>query len=404
MSATRNPVQWLARLVVDAVRAAAHHRLALSSIGLVVVLIGSLAYVSIGALRINPVNSTVDVEVLLVRSGGLLPNQEVTLRGDPIGRVKSINFTATGVVAVATLDADVRVPHDSDVRVSALSAAGEQYLDFRPTDDLGPPLTDGSVIQESQTRIPVSVADILNHGGALAQLDPKKIATIVDEFRAGPLAPEKLAAIFDGGTFLISTLGSVLPETVSLLRTSRVVLTTLSDVGPGLHAASTNLHEILQGVDAMDGGFRQIVDRGRGQLKLVDDIIADNSATMVQLLGNMTTISQLAYVRMPALKALFSSTRGSVLDAVTSTLHDGGVWAIADLYPRYSCDYNFPRRPPSLPDFPEPYLNADCTNPDPSVLVRGARNAPLLPGEEPAGPPPGHDPLAQTNPTPTGPN
>jgi hypothetical protein len=44
------------------------------------------------------------------------------------------------------------------------------------------------------------------------------------------------------------------------------------------------------------------------------------------------------------------------------------------------------------------------TNPDPSVLVRGARNAPRPPGDDTAGPPPGYDPLARTDPTPVGPN
>jgi hypothetical protein len=54
---------------------------------------------------------------------------------------------------------------------------------------------------------------------------------------------------------------------------------------------------------------------------------------MVQLLGNLTTIAQLSYVRVPALKALFPTTRGSVLDAVDSIVHDGGIWGSATLPP-----------------------------------------------------------------------
>ena len=76
---------------------------------------------------------------------------------------------------------------------------------------------------------------------------------------------------------------------------------------------------------------------------------------------------------------------------------------IGDPYPRYGCDYNLPRPPSSQADFPEPYRYTYCANPDPSVLIRGARNAPRPPGDDTAGPPEGYDPLATTDPTPVGP-
>jgi virulence factor Mce-like protein len=400
-----NPLEWSARLIVDAVRALARHRLAVSAGGVVLTLLVAATYITVGSLGINPARSTIAVRVLLPESGGLLPNQDVTLRGVPIGRVKSVNFSDTGVEALATLDADVRVPQNSTVHVSALSAAGEQYLDFRPLDESGPALTNGSVIGEDQTSIPVSLARLVANGdGVLAQLDPQKLAAITDEMRVGNQGPQKLAALLDGGAFLISTLDSVLPQTISVLRNSRTVFTTLGEVSPGLQHTSQNLQEILHGVNAMDGGVRTFLDRGSAPLDTLDAIFTDNSDTMVQLLGNLTTISQLTYERIPALRALIAAPRGSALDALRSTLHDEALWAIADIYPRYGCDYNLPRRPAAVPDFPEPYLYTYCTNPDPSVLVRGAHNAPRPPGDDTAGPPPGHDPLAQTDPSPVGPN
>ena len=403
--ASPNPLEWAARRVVDTVRAVARRRIAAACAGLVLTLLVAAGYVTLGSLRINPARSTMAVRVLLGDSGGLLPNQEVTLRGAPIGRVKSVNFTATGVVATAVIDADVRIPQNSRVHVSALSPAGEQYLDFQPMDGRAPSLTDGSTIVENQTTVPISLARLLGDADdALAQLDPKKLAAITDELRVGHQAPRKLAAILDGGTFLISTLDSVLPQTISVLRNSRIALATLADLNPGLHSTSQNLQQLLSGVNAMDGGFRTLVDRGSAPMTALDSMIADNSETMVQLLGNLTTIAQLSYVRVPALKALFPNTRGSVLDAVGATIHDGGLWGIGDFYPRYSCDYNLPRRPPSAPDFPEPFRYTYCANPDPAVLVRGARNAPRPPGDDTAGPPPGYNPLAQTDPTPLGPN
>jgi virulence factor Mce-like protein len=405
MTVSTNPLESAARLVVDSVRAVTRRRIAVAMGGLVLTLLAASTYILVGSLGINPARSTIVVRVLLPESGGLLPNQDVTLRGVPIGRVKAINLTGTGVEAVAAIDADVKVPNDGVVGVSALSPAGEQYLDFRPENDRAPALTDGAVIGQDRTTIPVSLARLLaGADGMLAQLDPQQIAAMTDELRVGHQGPQKLAALLDGGAFMISTLDSVLPQTVSVLRTSRTVFTTLADVAPGLRHTSQNLQQILHGVNAMEGGFRTLADRGGAPFTAMDNLVADNSATMVQLLGDLTTVSELFYMRVPALQALLNGPQGSPMLALKSIFHDGAVWAIVDPYPRYGCDYNHPSLPPSVPSYPEPYLYTYCDNPDPSLLVRGARNAPRPPGDDTAGPPPGYDPLARSDPTPVGPN
>ena len=402
MTDTPNPAERLARLTVDFVRALASHRVAVSVTGLVLTLIAATAYITVGSLGINPARSTIAVKVLLRDSGGLLANQDVTLHGVPIGRVTAVTFTATGVEASAEINSNIRVPRNSVVNVSALSPAGEQYLNFLPQQTGGPALTDGAVIGEEQTSVPVSLAQLLaDSDGMLAQLDSEKLRVITDELRVGRQGPQKLAALLDGGAFLISTVDSVLPQTMSVLRNSRTVLTTLADAAPALDRTAHNLRRILAGVHAMDGGFRTLVDRGDAPLRAIDGIIDDNSKTMVQLLGNLTAVGQLAAARVPALDEMLNSQRGgSGLAALSTGVHDGYVWVIADIYPRYACDYDLPRLPPSLPNYPEPYLYTYCKNPDPSVLVRGARNAPRPPGDDTAGPPPGYDPLAQAAPSP----
>jgi virulence factor Mce-like protein len=401
MMASLNPLEWSARQVVDLVQALANRRIVVSCIALALTLVAAFAYVAIDGLGVNPARTTISVRVLLPESGGLLANQDVTLRGIPVGRVKSVNLTDKGVEAVAAINADVRIPRESPVRVSALSGAGEQYLDFRPEHGGGPFLADGTVIGEQQATIPVSLPRIIDDShGALAQLDPKKLGALLGELRVGREGPQKLAAIFDGAIFLASTLDGVLPQTVSLLRNTRVVLTTLNDVTPGLRRTSVDLQEILWGVNRMDGGFRTLVDRGSGQLADIDNLIADNRENIVQLLGNLTTLSQLMYLRTPALQDLWRTDHEPLIDRMATVFHDGGIWGVGEFYPKYRCDYNLPRRPPSQADFPEPYRYTYCTNPDPSVLIRGARNAPRPPGDDTAGPPTGYDPAAQTDPTP----
>ncbi|MEN4450110.1 MlaD family protein [Mycobacterium sp. SM3041] len=393
------------RSIINGVGALARRRRLVAVIGLVMTLVIATIYVVFVGLRVNPLRSQYAVTVILGESGGLLANQDVTLRGVPIGRVQAVNITGKTVTAVAEIDTGVQIPQDTVVRVSALTAAGEQYLDFRPRRDSGPYLSNGSTVAPADATIPVPFSRLLDHAeGALDQVDPDKAATIMRELRMGRDGPRKLSAIVDGGTFLITTLDSVLPETVGILRNSRTVLTTIAEVRDGLSHTTTDLRNILRGVNRMDNGYRRFVDSGTAPLKQLDAVIADNSDTMVQLLGNLTTIAQLSYVRVPALKALFPDTRGSMLEAVSGIVRDGGIWALVDPYPRYSCDYKLPRHPPSQADYPEPYRFTYCDNPDPAVLIRGARNAPRPPGDDTAGPPPGYDPLAKTDPTPAGPN
>lgn len=399
-------IERAARRIVTTVAAVRERRLWLSAGALGAILVVGIAYLLFGTLRVDPTDSVKLVRVHLAQSGGLLPGQDVTLRGVSVGRVRSIELTRDGVVAVAALNSDAAIPADSDVQVSALSPAGEQYLNFYAGANAGPYLRDGAEISSRRTKTPVTLGTLLSDlDGTLAQIDPAKLHTVITELGVGPNGPAKLRTLLDSGTFLASTLDSVLPQTVSLLHNSKVVLATARDISPGLQHTSNNMSAILGGAQKMDRGYRTLLDRAPATLHGLDNLVDDNSPTMVQLLGDLTTVSQLTYLRVPALQELFFPVNraGSALDALGATFHDGGVWGAVSLYQRYSCDYNLPYAPPSVADFPEPYLYTYCPNPDPRYLVRGARNAPRPPGDDTAGPPPGANPLQRADPTPKGP-
>lgn len=393
----------VADTVVRVARAGHRRRAWLSTAALVMTLVVASVYLFLGALQVNPLASSYRVTVELPESAGLLPNQNVTMRGVPVGPVERLDITPSGVNAVVSVDSTVAVPASSAVRVSGLSPAGEQYIDFVAENGDGPYLGDGSVVAQSDTTVPVSLADLLaNADGALAQVDPAKLELIKHELSMSDAGPQKLADVIDGGTFLLTTLDSVLPETSSTLRTSRVVLTLAADKNAGIEVASANLGETFDGVNRMREGFRTLTNRTPETLASVDNLFTDNSETMVQLLGSLASTSQLLYLRVPALNALFPTYRTSVLDAIGSIMHDNGLWATGDIYPRYSCDYGTPRLPPSSADYPEPFMYTYCRDDHPGVLVRGAKNAPRPAGDDTAGPPPGADLGRTTDPTPKG--
>lgn len=392
-----------ASAIVRWVRAAHRRQVWLSVAGLVLTLVVASTYLLIGALRVTPFASSYRVTVQLPESGGLLPNQDVALRGVRIGSVDSLQITDRGVNAVASITSQVRIPANAAVHVSALSPAGEQYINFEAESDAGPYLHDGSVIGLDRTSVPVSLAQLLGDAdGLLAQVDPRKLELIKKELSLSKEGPGKLAAIVDGGTMLLSTLDSVLPETTSILRTSRVVLTLAADKNAGLAATTVDLNRTLSGIARMQDGYRRLTAQTPQALSAIDSLFADNSETMVALLGSLATASQLLYLRVPALNALFPDYRGSVLDAVASSFHDHGVWATAELYPRYACDYGTPSHPPSAADYYEPFMYTYCRDDDPGVGIRGAKNAPRPGGDDTAGPPPGADLGRRTDPTPRG--
>ena len=392
-----------ASAIVRLVRAAHARQIWLSVVGLVLTLLIASTYLLIGALRVAPFQTSYRVVLQLPESGGLLPNQDVTLRGVRIGHVEKLRITDTGVEAVVTITSPVQIPASSVARVAELSAAGEQFISFEATTNSGPYLHDGSVIGTSRTSVPVSMAQLLESANGLqAQIDPRKLEMMKKELSLSKAGPAKLAAIVDGGTFLLSALDSVLPETTSIMKTSRVVLTLAADKNAGLAATTVNLNRTLSGVRRMQGGYRRLTEDTPRALAGVDRLFTDNSETMVQLLGSMATMSQLLYVRVPAINALFPKYRGSVFDAVSSIFHDDGVWATAELYARYSCDYGTPSVPPSSGDYYEPFVYTYCGGDDPGVLVRGAKNAPRPAGDDTAGAPAGADLGRRTDPTPKG--
>ncbi|HET6152807.1 MAG TPA: MlaD family protein, partial [Marmoricola sp.] len=61
-----------------------------------------------------------EVRVNLPESGGIFPNAEVTVRGVPVGRVKSLQLTPDGVQASLRINKGVKIPADTLVKISDL--------------------------------------------------------------------------------------------------------------------------------------------------------------------------------------------------------------------------------------------------------------------------------------------
>jgi phospholipid/cholesterol/gamma-HCH transport system substrate-binding protein len=73
-----------------------------------------------------------NVTVELPQSGGLYQTSVVTYRGTDVGKVKSIEVTATGVRVVLAMKSGTPVPADVQASVHSRSAIGEQFVELTP--------------------------------------------------------------------------------------------------------------------------------------------------------------------------------------------------------------------------------------------------------------------------------
>ncbi|MBB4856693.1 ABC-type transporter Mla subunit MlaD, partial [Mycobacteroides chelonae] len=103
-------INAVANALVGTVRAGHRNKMVLSGIALGTVLLVAIAYLAVGALRVSPFSGTYRVTVQLPESGGLLPNQDVALRGVKIGTVQSLAITPQGVDAVAEIQSKYSIP------------------------------------------------------------------------------------------------------------------------------------------------------------------------------------------------------------------------------------------------------------------------------------------------------
>ena len=378
------------------------HKVLLANLALVLVFLVGAGYLLVSIMRIDPLERTYKVTVNMGTSGGLQPNSDVTLRGYRVGSVESITLTETGVAAVAKIDSDVQIPAGGTVAVQALSAAGEQYIDFRPNSDEQPYLPDGATVDSNQVQTPVPLSTVLDHTSALiSQVDPEKFAVILDELdTALGGGPDQLKSVIDGVSLTMAGLDSLLPQTTSLIANLRVIAATTSQIQPDLQTLTNSSGVLFDQFAAADAEVRRFLDLGPGQLATLGGVVNDTADPITNLLTNLVAIAESARLRTSALAALFPSLRGGSV-AIGVPAWDNEFHTLVDILPRPACDYDtIPVSPAHVGDGTVRLWNY-CITDDPNQQIRGSANAPRpdVPNNG-ATIPPGVDPNQRSTPLP----
>ncbi|MFI6866754.1 MlaD family protein [Nocardia sp. NPDC050406] len=166
---------------------------AASLASIVVLLVVGGTYLLFGVVRVGWGTDTLSATLNVPDSAGLVADSKVLLSGIEVGRVTSVAHTATDVRVDMTIRTEYPIPTSSIVRIEALSALGEPYLDFRPPNGDGPYLRDGQTIDAAAVEAPASVPEVAAATtDLLRQVDPTALASIVDTFSAALAGTETL--------------------------------------------------------------------------------------------------------------------------------------------------------------------------------------------------------------------
>ncbi|SBS77216.1 Mammalian cell entry related domain protein [uncultured Mycobacterium sp.] len=202
---------------------------------LVVMTLAGAAYMSFGVLDMGPTKQVNRLTLLLNSSGGLMPTSEVTMRGIKVGRVTGIQTTNSGLAVSMDVDRKYPVPADSMVSVENLSAAGEQYIDFRPKMIAPPYFTDGAVIPAERVAPIVTASDLLTKANVLfTALNLDQIHGIIND----------MSAAFKGNDETIDSLAVTAGLTAKVIRDDKELLGTLFS---NVSTFTTNLGELHAG-------------------------------------------------------------------------------------------------------------------------------------------------------------
>ncbi len=200
----------------------------------VMTLLGA-AYMSIGVLDISPTKQVTRLTLMLNTSGGLMPTSEVTMRGIKVGRVTGIQTTTTGLAVSIDVDRAHPVPADSAISVENLSAAGEQYIDFKPNLIAPPYFADGAVIPADRVAPMVTGADLLTKANALVSaLNLDQVHTII----------ANVSAALAGNDNTVDSLAITAGLTAKVIRDDKQLLATLFN---NVSTLTTNLGDINAG-------------------------------------------------------------------------------------------------------------------------------------------------------------
>ena len=227
-----------------------------------------------------------DVTVQMAESsGGIFKNAEVTYQGTPVGTVGDLKLTKDGVDVILNLNKSApKVPASASAVIANRSAVGEQFIDLQPMSSAGPFLKDGSVIPRERTSIPPPVENILNSAIKFTEEVPiDDFHTVVTELgEAFNRQSENLERLVDSLGVLAKAGVDSLPETISLIENSNVVLGTQAEQKDEILSWARNLDVVTETLKSSDPDIRRVLKNGPSAGTQVSGVVRQHRGDLAQ--------------------------------------------------------------------------------------------------------------------------
>jgi phospholipid/cholesterol/gamma-HCH transport system substrate-binding protein len=351
-------------------------RLWLSLIGVILVLLVTLAYLFNSVLDTPLLRGTKTVNVDLSSTGGLFEGSAVTYRGVKIGKVKQIRLTADGVRAKVVITSTDKIPADSVVKVRSLSPVGEQYLDFQPNVSRGPYLHDGSVIPATSVDLPKTLAStVISVNKLLDQIDARELHTLLTELATGLEGTgQEIGKLVDQGSQLLAQLDELWPETDRLITNGNTVLTIGTDKADDIRTLARSSKQFAAFLKSYDPKLRSTLRTAPTSVATLQQLLGDLQAHLPGFLGHALRVSNLFRGYAPHLGVILS-TYADGLGVIPKAIRDGIVYIEGIPQRPTVCRYDITRRDPTDPERRPLVTTGHC--PGSAVnLQRGAAHAP----------------------------
>ena len=346
------------------------------------------------------------VRVQLPQTGGLFTHSNVTYRGVSVGRVGPIELTDEGVEAELRIkNSAPRIPADLEAVVANLSAVGEQYIDLRPAGDEGPYLRDGTVIAQSDTRIPAPVTDVLTSVDDLASsVDLENLRTVVEEFgTALGGRGDDLQVLMDNGNEFVLAADEALPVNTRLMVDGETVLRTQAEQGKALKSFAGGAKALAGQLKGSDTDLRRLITATPDAAGQISGLLQDLDPAFGVVVANLLTTSEVAVTRQRGMEELLVTLPAVAAAGSTAVTSQGANFGMSvTFFEPLPCTagYGGTNYRNGLDTSPPTALNtkARCTSaPSSGKNVRGSANAPVggpvpdpvKPGSLPLGSDPG---------------
>jgi phospholipid/cholesterol/gamma-HCH transport system substrate-binding protein len=277
---------------------------------LIGVLLVAASYIAVGVLGLDPRERTYSVTVTMNQTSGLMATSSVAMHGMEIGDVDSISTGTTGVAVKLRINERYRVPAASRAIVQNLSAAGEQYLDFRPDRSIGPYLSDGAVVPASQVDDTPTIGSVLSKVDRLAELiDPDVVIRLGVMLKAVTADESVLADAASTVELMRATVRDKTPILGSMFRLgqefdSRIMAIdgparlaplggTLERLGPALNSVLSKLGvfgAMSARTDAWNGQIGPFMDGLLTRLSVLVPEFGDIAAALLPVTGQLRGI------------------------------------------------------------------------------------------------------------------